>query len=341
MTIPNGGQLHFDHSYGFEDDASANYDGGRVEYSTNGGVSWADAGPLFSHNGYDGQFSAPGSPTGGFVADSHGYRSSRANASSLAGRSVKFRFRITTDSSVGDFGWTVDNFRIYRCATPDTTKPTARSPRSELATSSTFGRSLTGASVPTRVSWAAGSDDVTPVASLKHRLEERVESGAWTPVTGLSTARSTQRMQPPGRRYEYRVIARDGAGNLSYPATGQGYTPSTRQESSSLVSYSRGWLARAARGTAWGGGVRPTTKGGAKATSSFTGRSVAVVMPRARNLGTARCASSAARGGSRVPRSTRARARASDSAGRCSRATASRRPNRTESRSPTSPAGSS
>ncbi|MBA3422378.1 MAG: hypothetical protein H0U12_10920 [Thermoleophilaceae bacterium] len=290
VTIPSGGQLHFDHSYGFEDypaeDYPAfNFDGGRVEYSTNG-TSWNDAGPLFTHNGYDGQFGDSGSGTNGFVADSYGYRSSRADLSSLAGQSVRLRFRITTDDSVGDFGWTLDNVRVYSCV--DTTEPTAVAPSSELSTGSTFGTSATGASVPTRISWAAGSDNVTPSGSLTYRLEERVNSGAWTPVTGFSTARSAQRMQAPGRRYEYRVIARDGAGNVSTPATGLGLRVDARQESSSLVSYSSGWLSRLARRSAWGAKVRPTTRTGAKARSSFTGRSVAVVMPKARNLGTAK-----------------------------------------------------
>ena len=142
--------------------------------------------------------------------------------------------------------------------------------------------------MPTRIPWAAGNDNLTPSAGLKYRLEERVNSGAWTPVTGFSTARSAQRMLMPGRRYEYRVTARDGAGNLSTPAPAPGLTVSARQENSAQVSFSSGWLKRLPRRSAWGGAVRPTTHKGARAASSFRGHSVAVVMPKASNVGTAR-----------------------------------------------------
>jgi bacillolysin len=118
VTVPTGGFLHFRHAYGFEDsDGTTFFDGGVLEYSTNGGASWTDAGPLFTHNGYDGPL-ATGNPLAGrnaFGAESNGYISSRVNLSSLAGQGIRLRFRIATDSSFGDFGWIVDEVRIYRC----------------------------------------------------------------------------------------------------------------------------------------------------------------------------------------------------------------------------------
>ena len=82
---------------------STRYDGGVVEYSTNGGATWSDAGPLFDSGGYNGTISTlDTNPLGGraaFVAESNGMGSSRANLGPLAGQSVRFRFRIGTDSS--------------------------------------------------------------------------------------------------------------------------------------------------------------------------------------------------------------------------------------------------
>ena len=68
-----------------------------------------------------------GNPLAGrpaFTWQSQGYVSSRANLSSLAGKSVKFRFRIATDKLGGDYGWFIDDVSIYSCtpllSTPST-----------------------------------------------------------------------------------------------------------------------------------------------------------------------------------------------------------------------------
>lgn len=116
VTLPAGSKpyLYFKHAYDFE---SPNFDGGVVEYSKNGGISWQDAGALFTHNGYTGTLSTLYSnPLGGRIAlvgCSHGYVSSRLNLSSLAGQSVRFRFRIGTDSSNVALGWFIDDILIY------------------------------------------------------------------------------------------------------------------------------------------------------------------------------------------------------------------------------------
>ena len=117
--------LRFRHAYGFEDGdtASTNFDGGVLEYSTDNGSTWQDAGPLGIDNGYNGTIASgtnnPLAGRQGFVAESNGYISSRVNLSSLAvgnDADVRFRFRIGTNGSVGDDGWYVDDVSVYTCA---------------------------------------------------------------------------------------------------------------------------------------------------------------------------------------------------------------------------------
>lgn len=132
ITIPSGTTyLHFYHAYDFEDD----FDGGILEYTMNNGSSWNQV-PVgwFTHNGYNGTIvSWSNNPLGGysaFVYDSDGMTASRVNLSSLAGQNVRFRFRIGTDVSNWDYGWFIDDFRIYTChkSTASTNLPIIFSP---------------------------------------------------------------------------------------------------------------------------------------------------------------------------------------------------------------------
>jgi bacillolysin len=127
VALPAGSTpyLHFNHAYAFDDSDPAGtykYDGGVLEYSTNGGGLWNDAGSLFTHNGYNGTIdtgnSNPLEGRNAFVSESNGYFSSRLNLSSLAGQSVRFRFRIGTDFYLlsDALGWFIDDVRIYTCA---------------------------------------------------------------------------------------------------------------------------------------------------------------------------------------------------------------------------------
>ena len=116
VTVPANGFLRFEHSFGFEDDPGAAYDGGIVEFSTNGGATWTSAGPLFNFGGYNGTIASGSNPLSGspaFVRESNGYRTSRINLASLAGQNLLFRFRLATDGSVDDYGWFIDDVRLY------------------------------------------------------------------------------------------------------------------------------------------------------------------------------------------------------------------------------------
>ena len=121
VAVPTGARLQFSHAYGFENDPTTFYDGGVLEYSTDGGSAWTDAGSLISAGaGYGGVISATyTNPLGGrnaFVGESWGYTASQLNLASLAGQNVRFRFRIGTDDAFDDYGWFVDDVRLYTCA---------------------------------------------------------------------------------------------------------------------------------------------------------------------------------------------------------------------------------
>jgi Zn-dependent metalloprotease len=119
-VIPAGAYLHFSHAYDFEYSGGYNWDGGVIEYSTNGGTSWMDAGSLIVNNGYKGviypNYINPLKGRNAFVQTSHGYISTRLNLSSLAGQSVSFRWRMGLDDDVVAWGWWVDDVRIYTCS---------------------------------------------------------------------------------------------------------------------------------------------------------------------------------------------------------------------------------
>ncbi|HSB87598.1 MAG TPA: M4 family metallopeptidase, partial [Ilumatobacteraceae bacterium] len=128
IAVPSGTTfLRFDHSFEMEYDNSLAiyYDGGVVEFSTNGGTNWQDAvAALPTLNGYVGTwFGSSGNPLAGrpaFSGPSPGYQTTRINLSALAGSNVMFRFRLGTDN--GNFfaadGWFIDDVSIYTCALP-------------------------------------------------------------------------------------------------------------------------------------------------------------------------------------------------------------------------------
>ena len=122
VALPAGAWLRFNHAYDFEDNSLGAYDGGIVEYSIDNGTTWVDAGSLITDNGYSGTLeSGAGNPLSGmqaFVSASQGYYSSRLDLQSLAGQSVRFRFRIGTDEAVGDYGWFIDDIQLYTCGVP-------------------------------------------------------------------------------------------------------------------------------------------------------------------------------------------------------------------------------
>lgn len=100
--------LRFWHDYATED----TYDGGVVEISTNGGISWEDLGDKMIQNGYNSHIPLLNASTvsgPAFSGNSGGYIQTIVDLSSYSGQSVQIRFRMGSDVLVGATGWYVDD----------------------------------------------------------------------------------------------------------------------------------------------------------------------------------------------------------------------------------------
>lgn len=122
ITLPNEATyLHFKHSTDFEFGAGKAYDAGVVEYSTDNGTSWNDAAPLFEaghiYNGTveNGILNILAGRSA-FTGNSHGYVSTRLNLTTLAGQTVRFRWRVGTDDNGLSPGWLLDDVSVHTCA---------------------------------------------------------------------------------------------------------------------------------------------------------------------------------------------------------------------------------
>ncbi|HRI71951.1 MAG TPA: M36 family metallopeptidase, partial [Polyangium sp.] len=107
----------FQHRYDFEFDGTR-WDGGVIEYSEDGGMTWADVSTLGVATGYNGTITATNPVLGGRM----GYTSATANfatgvmnnrtltfPATFTNRTIRIRFRIGTDEAVGAGGWYIDN----------------------------------------------------------------------------------------------------------------------------------------------------------------------------------------------------------------------------------------
>jgi large repetitive protein len=126
LTVAATGNLivTFRHAYSFEANTTSAtpsyYDGGVVEYTEDNGATWIDIATL-KDPGYNATLTTPAggavdNPLQGrraFAAISAGFPT-MANVSldlgtALAGKTIKLRFRIGTDTGTGSPGWYVDN----------------------------------------------------------------------------------------------------------------------------------------------------------------------------------------------------------------------------------------
>ncbi len=97
-------ELSFFHLY----DTENNWDGGRVQISTNG-TSWTDLGSLMTQNGYNGVVD---NSTPAFSGNSGGFIETIVDLSSYAGQNILIRFWMHCDVTIGGNGWYIDDVTI-------------------------------------------------------------------------------------------------------------------------------------------------------------------------------------------------------------------------------------
>ena len=210
IPIPAGTTyLRFDHSYHTDWDGGGLYDGGVVEYSGNGGASWTDLGSLAVNNGYDAPivaFSSGGvvNPLAGlnaFGRISPNFQTSRYDLSSLAGQTIRIRFRFGTDNypNLVYDGWYIDDISVYSCGAPQV--PGA--PGNVSATGGTGSAGLT---------WTPPSSDGGAAIS-GYRITPFVNGVAQTATetNGQATAATVGNLAP-ATAYVFTVAARNSIG---------------------------------------------------------------------------------------------------------------------------------
>jgi bacillolysin len=120
-TLPANARMQFNHSFGFENNGSNYYDGAVIEFSTNGGSTWTDIGGLITAGqAYGGTIDNcclnPLADRNAFVGDSWGYTASQLDLSTYSGNTFLVRFLIGTDLVIDEYGWFIDDLRVYTCA---------------------------------------------------------------------------------------------------------------------------------------------------------------------------------------------------------------------------------
>jgi subtilisin family serine protease len=127
ITFPDGAEpvLEFHHRYRLHN----RRDGGRLEYSTNGGLDWVDilegdgqavpADPQrWLTGGYSDSIGAPSNPlflADAWTGDSRGWIHSRVDLADFVGRRILFRWRLGCDETPGTgSGWWLDGIRVVQ-----------------------------------------------------------------------------------------------------------------------------------------------------------------------------------------------------------------------------------
>lgn len=168
----------------------------------------------------------------------------------------------------------------------DSVRLLAKAPVQSLVLNSQVNTSTSPDSLAVKLNWSAAYGKYGAMQGIQYRLQRSVNGGTYRDVALASPSATTMSQQLGiGTTYRYRVMAYNSGGNKSVWATGPSFVVRPHQENNAAIAYSAGWSGRVAQSTAYGGYVKPTTTKGVKASMSFKGRNVAVVMPKRSALG--------------------------------------------------------
>ena len=200
----NSAQMTFYHKYSFEN-PQVPYDGGVLEYSTDNGATWIDAGSIITEGGYNGVILAgAGNPLAlrqGWTNESSAYPNWNrvtVNLNTLRGTSVKFRFRHGSDENTGGPGWWVDNVEILvlgSCgsATPGATNTLVLPTGTSTLVAATATRTSTA--LPTQT---PGGPSATPVPTNTRTATSTATSTATNTATSTRTSTPLPTQTPGG-----------------------------------------------------------------------------------------------------------------------------------------------
>jgi hypothetical protein len=194
--------LQFWNHQTMEDKSGGCWDGGILEISTDGGSNWIYLPTtLMQTDPYDGPVTGL-SGLDGWCGDPQDWLKSVVELDGYAGQTVRFRFRIGTDSSVGREGWYIDDVYVQTCE--------VTSPDFSLQANPTLQTACAGTDVDFTISVgsAAGfSNDVT--------------LGASGHPAGSSASFSVNPVTPPGSSI-LTIGNTAGAAGGTYPITVDG-----------------------------------------------------------------------------------------------------------------------
>ncbi|HEY0987675.1 MAG TPA: M36 family metallopeptidase [Kofleriaceae bacterium] len=111
--------IAFEHRFSFEANAANAFDGGVIEYSTDGGTTWLDISTI-ANPGYNVTLTGTPAATENALAGRPAYGRTSAGypntttvamnlGTSLAGQTFRLRFRVGADTNTGGPGWEIDN----------------------------------------------------------------------------------------------------------------------------------------------------------------------------------------------------------------------------------------
>jgi subtilisin len=154
--------------------------------------------------------------------------------------------------------------------------PTAAAPTSVKVKTNV---ALNAGSAPTVISWPAATDLSSSIAG--YEFQSSVDGGAWGGTVATSgSVRSVVKNLAWYDSYHFRVRARDAANNWSpWAETTIPYRVTHTSDRSKAVSYSGSWY-KVSSSSATSGTLMSTTRNGAVARYTFTGKGIAVVMPK-------------------------------------------------------------
>jgi Zn-dependent metalloprotease len=163
------------------------YDGGTVELSVDGGPM-VTAGSGWTNGPsrvLTTKWSNPWGGTTAFAGDSRGWIASRLDLGAYAGSTVRPAFTLRADSSVGFYGWALDDITVYTCdlAAPPPPPPPPATPATPSAPQAVVARgSLDGMTV----SWTAPA--VNPAAVTAYQVSVGGSSARMVPASTTSLA---------------------------------------------------------------------------------------------------------------------------------------------------------